>query len=174
MRKINDYATTQAAREFSRLPAGGYVCIIKKVEDNAAGEYLYVEIDIAEGDYKNYAIDTMERAGFWPLKFYRNYDGKSLKYFKAFIEAVEQTNNRFAWDWDEQKLVNKGVGIVFQEQEYVSKKDGKVHTKLVPYLFTTATRIREHDFTVPAPKLLNHVTATPVLEEEEDDGTLPF
>lgn len=174
MKKIPDYATTQAAKEFSRLPAGGYVCIIKKVEDNSAGQYLYVEVDIAEGEYKNYAADTAERAGFWPLKFYRGYDSKSLKFFKAFIEAVEQTNNRYTWNWDEQSLVNKGIGIVFQEQEYESRKDGKVRTKLVPYLFITATRIREHDYTVPAPKLIDHVTAAPTFEEEEDDGTLPF
>ena len=173
MKKIADYETTQAAKEFSRLPAGGYVCVIKKVEDNAKGEYLYIEVEIAEGEWKNYAIDTQERAGFWPLKFYRNYGGKSLKFFKAFIEAVEETNNRFRWEWDEQKLVNKGVGIVFQEQEY-ENKDGKVRTKLVPYSFTTATKIREGDFTVPGPRLLDHVTATTTFEEEEDDGELPF
>lgn len=173
MKKIKDYETTQAAKDFSRLPAGGYVCIIKKVEDNDKGEYLYIEVDIAEGEWKNYAIDTQERAGFWPLKFYRNYGGKSLKFFKAFIEAVEETNNRFKWDWDEQKLANKGVGIVFQEQEY-ENREGKVRTKLVPYTFTTAAKIREGDFQVPAPRLLDHVTATPTFEEEEDDGELPF
>ena len=173
MKKIKDYETTQAAKDFSRLPAGGYVCIIKKVDDNDRGEYLYLEVDIAEGEWKNYAIDTQERAGFWPLKFYRNYGGKSLKFFKAFIEAVEETNNRFRWDWDEQKLVNKGVGIVFQEQEY-ENREGKVRTKLVPYTFTTAAKIREGDFQVPAPRLLDHVTATPTFEEEEDEGELPF
>lgn len=174
MKKIKDYETTQAAKEFNRIPAGGYVCVIKKVEDNEQGQYLYIEVDIVEGEWKNYAIDTMERAGFWPLKFYRNYGGKSLKFFKAFIEAVEETNSRFAWDWDEQKLVNKGIGIIFQEQEYESNKDGKIRTKLVPFSFTTANKIREGDFTVPAPKLLDHVTASPVFEEEEDDGELPF
>ena len=162
MKKIKDYETTQAAKEFNRIPAGGYVCVIKTVEDNEQGGYLYLEVAI------------VERAGFWPLKFYRNYTGKSLPFFKAFIEAVEQTNSRFKWDWDEQKLVNKGVGIVFQEQEYESNKDGKIRTKLVPFSFTTANKIREGDFTVPAPKLLDHVTATPTFEEEEDDGELPF
>lgn len=173
MKKIKDYESTQAAKDFSRLPAGGYVCIIKKVDDNEQGEYLYLEVDIADGEWKNYAIDTQERAGFWPLKFYRNYGGKSLKFFKAFIEAVEETNNRFKWDWDEQKLVNKGVGIVFQEQEY-ENREGKIRTKLVPYTFTTAAKIREGDFQVPAPRLLDHVTATPTFEDEEDDGELPF
>ena len=173
MKKINDYENTQAAGEFTRMPAGGYVCIIKKVEDNADREYLHIEFDVAEGPFKNYALDTCERAGFWPLKFNRNYGGKSLKFFKAFIEAIEATNNRFKWDWDEQKLVNKGLGIVLQEEEY-EKRDGKVGTRLNPYLFTTATKIREGDFTVPAPKLIDHVTAKPQMEEEEDDGTLPF
>ena len=173
MKKIADYATTQAAREFNRMPAGGYVCIIRKVEDHPEKEYLSVEVDVAEGDYKNYAIDTQERAGFWPLKFNRAYGGKSLKFFKAFIEAIEATNNKFTWTWDEQKLVNKGIGIVFQEEEY-EKRDGRIGTRLAPSLFITATRVREHDYTVPAPKLIDHVTATPQMEEEEDDGTLPF
>lgn len=173
MKKINAYETTQAAKEFSRMPAGGYVCIIKSVEDNPAKQYLFIEVDVAEGEYKNYALDTQERAGFWPLRFYRDYNDRALKFFKAFIEAVEGTNNRYKWDWNEQSLVNKGVGIVFQETEY-ERKDGKIGTKLIPSLFTTAARIREGDFTVPAPKLLDHVTATPSFEEEEDDGTLPF
>lgn len=173
MNKIPAYATTQAAKEFNRMPAGGYVCIIKKVEDHPEKEFLTVEVDVAEGEYKNYALDTMERAGFWPLKFNRFYGSKSLKFFKAFIEAIEQTNNRYTWNWDEQSLVNKGIGIVFQDEEF-EKKDGRIGTRLVPYLFITATRIREHDYIVPAPKLINHVTATPTFEEEVDDGTLPF
>lgn len=173
MNKIPAYATTQAAKEFNRMPAGGYVCIIKKVEDHPEKEFLSIEVDVADGEYKNYALDTMERAGFWPLKFNRFYGAKSLKFFKAFIEAIEQTNNRYTWNWDEQSLVNKGIGIVFQDEEY-EKKDGRIGTRLTPYLFTTATRIREHDFVVPAPKLIDHVTATPSFEEEADDGSLPF
>ena len=82
MKKIADYATTQAAKEFNRMPAGGYVCIIKKVEDHPDKEYLTVEVDVAEGEYKNYALDTMERAGFWPLKFNRFYGSRSLKFFQ--------------------------------------------------------------------------------------------
>lgn len=174
MNKIPAYATTQAAKEFNDMPAGGYVCIIKNVEDNAAGQYLFVEVDVAEGEFKNYALDTQERAGFWPLSFYRNYDDKALKFFKSFIEAIEQTNNRYVWDWNEKSLVNKGIGIVFREEEYVSKKDGKVRTHLRPYRFTTATKIREGDFKTPAPKLLDRVPDAPVFTEEEDDGTLPF
>lgn len=173
MKPITNWNDIKAAGSFDRPGCGGYVCQIKNVIDNTKAERFEVEFDIVEGPFKNYAADTAERAGFWPLHFIKSYKQKALGFFKKFIEAVEETNNNFTWDWDEKKLVNKGVGIVLQEEEYEGR-DGKIRTRLNAVEFTTAAKIRAGEFTTPERKLLDHVTAMPAFTEEEDSGELPF
>lgn len=174
MRKIENFDSISAVGNFDRPSGGGYVCIIKKVEDDPKKEYLYLEFDIVEGKYKNYAADTAEHAGFWPLKGYRSYSSKSLGFFKAFIEAVENTNKNFTWKWDESDLINKGVGIVFREEEY-EKRDGSIGRKLNAVEFKTAAQIRNGEFTVPEPKLLDRdQEAAPTQNTVSDPDDLPF
>lgn len=51
MKALNGYNEVKASTgEYARLPAGGYVCKITKVEDVAAKEYLRVSFDIYEGE----------------------------------------------------------------------------------------------------------------------------
>lgn len=173
MKPINNWSEVKAAGTYERPGAGGYVCIIKKVTDDPNKELLHIEYDIAEGQFKSYAADTAERAGFWPLDFTKSYKTKALGFFKAMIEAIEKTNNGYVWTWDEKTLVNKGVGIVLREEEYETR-DGKVKVRLKPYEFKTANEIRSGEFSVPERKLIDHVTATPTMADEEDTGELPF
>ena len=173
MKQIKDFDNVQAANGFERPEAGGYVCIIRHVEDHPDKEFIHLEVDIAEGKFKGYAAETAERAGFWPLRCNRFYGGKSVGYFKAFIEAVQNTNKGYRWDWNEQSLVNKGVGIVFREEEYVAR-DGSIRKSIAPFEFKTAAQIRDGDFTVPAPKPVNPAAAAPATFLDENGGELPF
>ena len=173
MKQIKDFENVQAANGFERPEAGGYVCIIRHVEDHPDKEFIHLEVDIAEGKFKGYAAETAERAGFWPLRCNRFYGGKSVGYFKAFIEAVQNTNKGYRWDWNEQSLVNKGVGIVFREEEYVAR-DGSIRKSISPFEFKTAAQIRDGDFTVPAPKPVNPAAAAPATFIDDDGGELPF
>lgn len=173
MKQIKDFDNVQAANGFERPEAGGYVCIIRHVEDHPDKEFIHLEVDIAEGKFKGYAAETAERAGFWPLRCNRFYGGKSVGYFKAFIEAVEATNKNYRWDWNEQSLVNKGVGIVFREEEYVAR-DGSIRKSIAPYEFKTAAQIRDGDFTVPAPKPVNPAAAAPATFIDDSGDELPF
>lgn len=173
MKAINNWDNIKAAGNNERLAPGGYVCIIRKVEDDPDNQCLTIEYDIAEGPFKNYAADTCERAGFWPLDFKKSYKDKALGFFKAMIEAIEKTNSGFAWDWNEKKLVNKGVGMVLREEEY-ENRSGQLKVRLKPFAFCTAQDIRTGNFTVPERKLIDHVTAAPQFQEEEEEGELPF
>jgi hypothetical protein len=85
--------------------------VIRKAVDEPKGEYLALDFDIVEGKYKGYAAETAERAGFWPLNCRRYYGGKSIGFFKAFIEAVQNTNKNYKWNWDESTLVGKGEDL---------------------------------------------------------------
>ena len=176
MQPISNWENISATTMNDRMPAGGYVCVIKKCTDNPDRQCLTFEVDVVEGPWKNYAADTSERAGFWPLDFVKSYKPKAQGFFKAMIEAIAQTNSGFVWDWNEKKLIGKGVGIVFREEEYEGR-DGKVKTRLKPFEFKTANEIRQGDFTVPERKAIDHVTASATfteLPDDEDDGTLPF
>ena len=51
MKPIKNIANVQEAGESRRLPAGGYICKYTKVEDNSDKNYLYMEFDIAEGEF---------------------------------------------------------------------------------------------------------------------------
>lgn len=174
MKQIKDFDNVQPAGSFERPAADGYVCIIRHVEDHPDKEFLHIEFDIAEGKFKGYAAETAERAGFWPLRCNRFYGQKGVSFFKAFIEAVEATNKGYRWDWNEQSLVGKGVGIVFREEEYVAR-DGSIRKSIAPFEFKTAAQIREGDFTVPEPKKIPAGTIMPAPATfVEDDTELPF
>ena len=154
MKAINGYdsAETMGAGSASYdLPAGGYVCRILKVTDTPDRNYLVVEFDITEGQYKNYGTDTLERAGFNPCHFIRSYSERAVGFFKGFIKAIEESNPGYKWDWNEQGLVGKMIGLTIGVEHY-TKRDGKHGTR--PYVDrnTTTLAIREGRFKVPEPK----------------------
>ncbi len=176
--KPNNWNDIKASGDTKKLVPGGYVAIIRKVTDVTDKEYLALEYDICEGEYKGYAVDGFERWGNWPLRFIRSYKEKALSMFKGFIEAVESTNPGFTFDWNNPAcLTNRGVGIVLGEEEYYNK-DNELRTRLYVKSFTTAGKIREGDFKIPElkkfkgepPKTASDYGFEPV----QDDGTLPF
>ena len=177
MKAINNWNDIQAAGSNERPGAGGYVCIIRKVTDDPTKEQLRIEYDIAEGPFKNYAADTAERSGWWPLDTVKSYKAKALPFFKAFIDAIEATNAGFKWygNFDERTLVGKGVGIVLREEEYYNRS-GQLKTRLKPYEFMPVARIRCGDFTVPERKTAEPPAQSGGFTEltEEETGELPF
>ena len=145
-----DLTNVQERREgdFERLPAGGYVCRITAVKDNAEKERLELEYDIAEGKYLGYHSETYARAGFWGGRFIRSYSDKAQGFFKGFLTAVEQSNPGFAWNWDEKTLSGKLLGIVVGEREYVAR-DGSVKVGQEVTMVRSVKAIKEGDFKVP-------------------------
>lgn len=132
MKKVN-LTNVQEAKDSKRLPAGGYVCKYTKVEDRPEKEYLYMEFDIARGDFANYYKDLSDAKGFWGGSCYRSYKEKALPMFKRMCSAVSKSNNGFVFDGDtnadETTLIGKLVGLVLCEEEYVSN-DGNIRTRL--------------------------------------------
>lgn len=165
MRKTN---WKDAETNDKRLEAGGYVCRIESVEDNPDKEYLYIEYDIDEGEFKNNFTQLASSFGFWGGRFYRSYKPKALGMFKSFILAVEGSNPGYQFDDDETTLVGKKVGIVLQEEEYIGN-DGNIKTRLVVNKTKTVDDIRNGKFKVPDKKKL------PVQETmEEVSEDCPF
>lgn len=160
MEKPQGYDEAQAFGEFETLPAGGYKCIIKKVacEKTTAGkEFLKLAIDILEGEFKDFFQkkfdnDTREDrkwSGVWTV-FTEGYNpGTTNPKFKGLITSVEASNSKFKFNFDEQTLVNKKVGIVFREEEFEGY-DGQVHTSTKPFFAVSCDKAEEAK--IPNPK----------------------
>ena len=174
MKKIENYENVQASSgEFARPTAGGYICKIINVEDvpmneQGKGDYLRIEYDIADGEFKDYYKEQKDRwGGNWNASFIRSYKEKAQGMFKHFINCVEQSNNGFVWDWNEKGLVGKFVGLVLGEEEYENKK-GEIKTKLVVKDIKTPFEIKEGNFKIPPIKKLERT------EAQTDNGFSPI
>lgn len=173
MKAINDFENVKANGEYDRLPAGAYECIITEVEDVPGKEYLKLEYDIVNGDYKGYWTSFKSRAGWTGGKFIRSYKNKALGMFKAFTNAVEGSNAGYKWDFDENKLVGKKIGLVLGEENY-DKNDGSIGTRLYVHSCKSIQDIREGKYKVPEfrARTTAPTPSKPVFEEDNSD--LPF
>ena len=183
MKVIENYENVQASSgEFARPAAGGYICKIIDVEDvpmnaQGKGDYLRIEYDIADGEFKGYYKEQNDRwGGNWNASFIRSYKEKALGMLKHFTNCIEQSNAGYEWDWNEKGLIGKVVGLVLGEEEY-KNDNGEIKTKLIVSQVKTVEEIKNGDFKVPAPKKLSVENSTndfagftPV----DNDDTLPF
>ena len=174
MNPINNWNNIEAQgnEEYKRIVPGGYVCRITKVEDRADKNYLYIEFDIAEGEYTGYGSSCLERNGFTPLRMYRSYSDKAAGMFKGFIQNIEASNSNYTWEWKEQTLVGRLIGIVLGEGEY-KKQDGSVGTRFNARDLSVAS-IRDGKFKVPEKKTLPVEQNTTAFSALDDDTELPF
>lgn len=114
------------------LPVGAYPAQIKDVIDNSEKEYLEVRFDIVkDAKYSNYFTILKENlkleADVWPNQgIYRaSYRETATKYFKAFITAIQKSNQGYVWDWNPKSLKGKYMVANFGEEEYQAQ-DGSI------------------------------------------------
>lgn len=139
---------------FDNPPAGAYIAVITSVFDNEAKEYLQVEWDFAEGNYKGNNRETYERAHFWPAKSFWSYKEKSLGFFKANKTALEKSNPGYRFNCDNVSgMIGKFIGVVLGEEEY-EKKDGSIGNRLYVAQVRSIQAIKDGDFTVPKLKTI--------------------
>lgn len=186
MRKIENYENVQASSgKFARPTAGGYICKIMDVTDvdhnpnTGKGQYLKIEYDIADGEFKGYYKEQFDKwGGDWKANFVRSYKEENLGMLKHFTNCIEQSNAGYDWDWNEKGLIGKYIGLVLGEEEY-ENSSGEIKTKLSVNQIKTVEEIKNGDFKVPAPKKLAPKTPVPnvggfvpVSNAQNDD--LPF
>lgn len=176
MERIENWDNIEASKDFENLPIGGYVFKIVKVEadNNASGKpYLKIMCDVAEGKYKNFANGNEK--SLRRMRAY--YQGNAGGLFKRFVEAVENCNSGYKWNWQEQTLVGKVFGAVLIGREYLDDNKVKLATEISYVTTTTVDKIRKGDFKVPDIEKLPAdqipVENAPVYNEVADDG-LPF
>ena len=173
------------------LPAGGYVA---KIMDATVisydwGDVLKVDFDVAEGEYKGFfATDYRNNTNDdkkWRGTYRINIPNESNQYFDSqrksfnnFIACLEETNSGFHFDWDESKLKNKGIGVLFRNKEW--EYNGSTGWTTECCAVTTAKDVREGNFKMPKDKPLKAKAASAgtysasAFAPVEDDSDLPF
>ena len=177
MKTINEFDNVQEITdEIKSLPAGGYICRITSVEDVEEKEYLKIEYDIADGEYKGWWSETYQRAHFWGGSFIRSYKERAAGFFKAFVSAVEKSNDGYKWDWDEKKLIGKIVGIVIGEEEYYSKKHKKVKTRYYADKVINLADLVSNKYKIPELKKVpaSEIPASHAVYFNDDNENVPF
>lgn len=168
MKPIANWDKVQAAGDYETLPAGGYVCDIKQVKEvgnrSGVGTHLEISVDICEGDFsgffaRDYKSQSREDK-FWhgivnqnvPCEDSEKY-AQHCKFFKQFINTVEDSNPGYHWDWNESGLVGKKIGVLFREKEKESKI-GNVYTVTESTDVIAVEKIRNGEFKTPDKKAL--------------------
>lgn len=153
--------TDNENKEFEKLTPGGYICCIKKVEDNEEFESLRIIMDIEEGEHANFGDRMYDATGydFGYLKTNRKYTDSWQKSFKKFLVALEESNRRFYADKfnnDPAKLEGLLIGVVVRDEEYagIDKETKKYVKKIRPCVaaLVSVGAIESGDFTVPETK----------------------
>lgn len=142
LKKPSNYDDVQVNQDFERLELGGHKGIIKNVVEytsTISGKTsLKVEVDTDKDDkqpsyyQKQYDENTSSDKKWSPAgtKYVPlGNEENQVKMLKAFITAVENSNNGFEYNWEKDidQLKGKKVGLVAGMEEY-NDNEGKTKT----------------------------------------------
>ena len=132
MRKYKDFEETKKSARYqgsSQLPLGTYVCKVKAVrviDEDTEKERIEILYDVAEGDQKDFfkkAYDASSsedkkwkgRVLIWsPLDDGSESDGWTKNTHAKWMNAFEDSNKGYRWNWDASKLKDKLFGITLR------------------------------------------------------------
>jgi len=136
MRERVSYGNAIVNKGKKYITKGIYKLIIKDVEEvtktakGADTDYLKFTFDIADGEFKGYYANDYENqtnekkwwkgtfSAFVPVDDGTERDKKTANRFKTLINAFEESNNGYHWDWNEKGLINKTIYGTFRNREY--------------------------------------------------------
>lgn len=193
MKPFKDYESTKTYSSSGRLPVGGYVLRIKNVKlekKDGMSDQLIFFFDIDEGEYQDYYNENYKAQTQEDKKWKGTYrlwcpqdDGSekdewSKRRFKTVMNAFEDSNPGFKWDWDEKKLNNKLIGGIFNNKEYDIDGRNGFYTRC--YSLTDVDAIRNGKFKIPADTLLKRDNAPVSIGDDfmkipdSDDAEFPW
>ena len=181
MNRPNNYENTEAfTGEGQRLTVGGKICTIVNAYETTTKKtnqpMLAIEFDIAEGEEKGfYEAAQQQYGGDWRGVYRQgtlDKDGNCSPYFKGMISAIEESNDRYKFDFNEKTLIGKKFGGVFGEEEYTGR-DFTIKTAVKLMQIRSTDAIRNGNFKIPPKKTVSGTTQpvvdkgfTPVESEE--------
>ena len=134
--KYSGYEAKKSGGYIELPPVGAYVGQILNVKVEPSfdktHDQLVLMLDIVEGEYTGRYLeqynDAKERfpdtkyKGTLRITVPEEDDGEDKAWIRRVFEsnlwAIEQSNEGYAWDWDEKKLKNKKVGFSVRKRFY--------------------------------------------------------
>ena len=196
IKRPGNWNDVQEFAERQKLPLGAYVCKVKKVaiqqNDNYGGQ-LCILFDIEDGDYRgfyanefnNNIADNKKWKGVlrvWlPKDDGTENDEWTKSTFKGMVTAFEKSNPGYQWNWDENSLVGKEIGVLFRNEEWEFK--GKTGWTVRPFKAISVDSVADGKYTLPKDKPLKNkasaysapaVSAGDFSMLDDDDSDLPF
>ena len=170
IRKPNNWNEVQEFSDRPKLPLGAYVCKVRRavVQSNDFGEQLCLLFDIIEGDFKgffdaDFKANTMANKKwkgvlrqFIPIDDGSEKDEWTKSSFKGMVTAFEKSNPGYQWNWNEESLAGKVVGILFRNEEW--EYENKTGWAVRPFRAISIDSVRSGDFTLPKDKPLKNKT----------------
>lgn len=195
IKRFGDYEKTQAYTDIKQLPKGAYICKVLGAEvcENSNGQYVKLSCDIAEGEFANFFMDDWKAQQTEDKKWHCNYllnvpkddgsekDGWTKRRFKTVINAIEDSNPGYHFDWDEQKFKGKIFGGLFNLREY-EDKNGNIKEATNLAQITNTEAVKNNTYKMPADSKLRKSSSSTssdvpgfmsVADGLEDEG-LPF
>lgn len=180
MRKV-DFSNVKEAGMFSRPEDGAFICKITGVKNNDVESYLEIEYDIDEGEFKGYYTNMRERGFEWAGTYRKYYTEKAAPFWNRFCHRVSSCNGNYVFDGnkinsDEQTLIGKRIGLVFQKELY-SGNDGSDKTRFNVYSEFSTDDIDKQKKPPVKDSRRNYVPASefkPIEVEVGIDEELPF
>jgi hypothetical protein len=187
MKKFTGYeAKRQTAREV--LPAGGYVAKIlgAKEMEYSWGNVLAIHFDIEEGEFQGFFARDYESNTNEDRKWRGVYrltepkddgsekDGWTKNTFNGAMWAIEESNPGYHWNWDEESLAGKTVGVIYRNREW--EKDGNTGWTTEAGMLESADAIRSGRYKPMKDKPLKKAagTAANTRRGSAADDDLPF
>lgn len=132
MKQFNGFEDAQKNARYTgsaKLPEGAYVANIMNVKyvpgENGNSDRIDIQFDIADGEYKGffkkqYEENTQEdkkwkgkTSVYVPSDDGSERDGWTKNTFAKWTNALEDSNSKYKWDWDESKWKGLKVGLMF-------------------------------------------------------------
>lgn len=142
MKSYQGFEAKKRTMEREILPAGNYVAKILNIQEQASADgklFLLLNFDIVEGEHKDFfrkdyaGQDPAFGAPKWrgayrlwePTGDGSEQDEWTKRTFNHAVACFEESNPTYHWDWNEQLLKNKLIGVCFRDKEWeFNKKTG--------------------------------------------------
>ena len=166
IRRPNNWNEVKEFSDRQKLPLGAYVCKVKRaaVQANEFGEQLCILFDIVEGEFSGFYNDEYNAntnankkwkgvlRQFLPKDDGSEKDEWTKSSFKGMTTSFEKSNPGYVWNWDENSLAGKLVGILFRNEEW--EYENKTGWAVRPFRAISIDSVREGDFRLPKDKPL--------------------
>lgn len=132
IKKYNGFEAKISAGGGEKLPVGGYICKILKPEvvDYSWGSVLILNIDVDQGEYKGFYAEQYKNninedkkwKGTLRINLAKDdgseQDGWTKNSFQNAMGCIEEANPGYHWNWDENSLKGKLIGVAVREEEW--------------------------------------------------------